>query len=96
MRIDLPAAFNEPLPDVSQVWGGANVTPTADGVRVAFPQGSVDPGSTAGPTGGAGFEQRAAAHAEDRCLHYEVRFAPGFGFAKGGKAPSWCPRQLGA
>ena len=87
VQIGLPAAFNEALPDVSQVWGRANVAPTADGVRVAFPQGSVNPGSTAAPTGGAGFEQRAAAYAEDRCLHYEVRFAPGFDFAKGGKLP---------
>ena len=86
-RISLPAAFNGSLPDVSHVWGRANVAPTADGLRVAFAQGSVDPGNTAAPTGGAGFEQRAVAYAEARCLHYEVRFAPGFDFAKGGKLP---------
>lgn len=86
-RIDLPASFNEALPGVSHVWGRANVAPTADGVRVAFPQGSVNPGSTVAPVGGAGFEQRAATYAKGRCLHYEVRFAPDFDFAKGGKLP---------
>ena len=86
-QVDLLAAFNGSRPDVSQLWGKDNVTPIADGVRVAFPQGSINPGNKAAPSGGAGFEQEAAPRAENRCLHYEVRFAPGFDFAKGGKLP---------
>ena len=85
-QLDLLAVFDGSLPGISRLWGQGNVTPLADGVRVSFPKGSINPGNKAAPSGGAGFEWKAAP-AETRCLHYEVRFAPGFDFAKGGKLP---------
>ncbi len=86
-RPDPAAVFRRATP-AQHVWGAANVTPLPDdGVRVAFARGSVNPADKSAPSGGAGFELPVAGRPPSRCLHYQVRFAPGFDFAKGGKLP---------
>lgn len=56
-------------------------------LRVQYPQGSVNPGSTTTPRGGAGFRVPVAAGAQAVCLRYQVRFPDGFAFVRGGKLP---------
>ncbi|MGB8714697.1 MAG: polysaccharide lyase [Onishia taeanensis] len=57
------------------------------GLRVHYPANTSSPGDT--DIGGAGFYAAPAslAGAETACLSYQVRFAPGFNFVKGGKLP---------
>ena len=92
--IDLNAAFSGRDARVRHLWGRANVEsrprdPSAAGpvLRVAYPQGSLDPGNPAAPRGGAGFMLYEGRGAERGCLAFRVRFPQGFAFAKGGKLP---------
>ncbi|WP_458525522.1 polysaccharide lyase [Onishia taeanensis] len=57
------------------------------GLRVHYPANTSSPGDT--DVGGAGFyaAPEALKGAEAACLTYQVRFAPGFNFVKGGKLP---------
>jgi hypothetical protein len=92
--------FEQGLADwgrVSAGWGVGNrvwvddSAITARVLRVHLQQGGIDPGSMRSrglPPSGTGFKARllepAPAHA---VLHYQVRFAPGFDFVRGGKLP---------
>lgn len=94
VSIDLNAAFSGRDPRVRHIWGHANVEgrPQERGkeervVRVAFPQGSIDPGNAVAPRGGAGLMLYQSPGAERGCLTYRVRFPQDFQFAKGGKLP---------
>lgn len=87
---------------VNRLWGQANVTWLNDGsLRVYYPKGSINPGNKTAPIGGAGWLQPVAEPAEALCVSYQVRFAPGFNFGRGGKlpglfggsAPSGCTRE---
>ncbi|MBD3897699.1 hypothetical protein IEI94_17725 [Halomonas sp. ML-15] len=60
-------------------------------LRVHYPAGTSSPGDDDGGRGrgGAGFytEDAALAEADRACLRYQVRFADGFDFVRGGKLP---------
>ncbi len=85
--IDLSAAFSGGDPRVRHAWGQANVENRPHGIRVAYPQGSIDPGNDTAPRGGAGLMLHQGPGAHRGCLSYKVRFADGFQFARGGKLP---------
>lgn len=76
---------------VRHLWGRSNMQLLSeDGetvLRVAYPEGSVDPGDAAAPVGGGGFIYPAPGQAQARCLAYRLRFPEGFDFVKGGKLP---------
>ena len=82
---------------VKRLWGGQNLRVVgANGsvgavLEVSYPAGSINPGNARAPAGGAGFlyggppdRRHDRTHA---CLSYDVRFAPDFDFARGGKLP---------
>jgi len=78
----------------SNVWGREHVSLLSEEspaggtvIRVRYPQGSVNPGHPALPSGGAGFLYRLKAGAARACLTYRVRFPKTFDFARGGKLP---------
>ena len=85
--LDIATAFRGGVPGIAHRWGTEQVSPIPDGVRVAFEQGSVNSADKQAPPGGAGLEWPLPGQAASRCLSYEVSFAPGFDFAKGGKLP---------
>jgi hypothetical protein len=79
---------------ISNVWGRANIQLIADPraanalwLRIAYPQGSINPGADKTPVGGAGFKFSLKQRVTDACLTYQVRFPPEFEFVKGGKLP---------
>jgi hypothetical protein len=76
----------------TRVWGTQNVRVEGSGpdavIAVTYPEGSIDPASAPGaPLGGAGFLYPVARQLEHACLSYDVKFEPGFVFARGGKLP---------
>src|SRR6266446_1498905 len=74
-----------------RIWGTQNMAVQQDGsttvVEVTYPKGSIDPATTTAPVGGAGFVYPSPASLFSGCLAYDVRFEPGFDFARGGKLP---------
>jgi len=75
-------------------WGLANLSTPRDKanpkvIQVRYPAGSINPGNTDAPVGGAGFllPWPGQRHAHAACLHVEVKFPAGFAFARGGKLP---------
>jgi hypothetical protein len=74
-----------------RVWGTQNLAvwrhDSTKVLAVTYPKGSIDPASTTAPVGGAGFLYQSPAPLFSGCLAYEVAFATGFNFAKGGKLP---------
>lgn len=74
-----------------RVWGTQNLAIHQDGptnvFEVTYPKGSVDPAMTTAPLGGAGFLYPASTPSFSSCLTYDVEFARGFDFVKGGKLP---------
>lgn len=88
--IDVQQAFIGTLPNVTNIWGQENVSlDVPDGVRVEYPEGSVNPANSPPlPLGGAGFELYFAASAAlSLALTYQVQFQADFAFNKGGKLP---------
>lgn len=83
-----------------RAWGEekARIVPGDGGaeVEVVYPRGSINPGNPRAPEGGLGFyDQFSAGDDLAGCLSYEVRFEPGFRFAKGGKLPGlWGGRNV--
>ena len=82
---------------LQRAWGWHNhrflTEPGVQGrlLRVALPQGSIDPGSMRRrglPTAGTGFKAAVLAGGTSAArLRYRLRFAPGFDFVRGGKLP---------
>ncbi len=95
----MPALGDDPPGDLEKLgvrdaWGLANLSTvhgktTPKVIQVRYPVGSINPGNTNAPVGGAGFllPWPGQRHAHGACLHYEVRFPAGFAFARGGKLP---------
>jgi hypothetical protein len=74
-----------------RVWGTQNLAVHQDGptnvLEVTYPKGSIDPATATAPLGGAGFLYPASTPLSSGCLTYELEFARGFDFVKGGKLP---------
>lgn len=68
------------------LWQSGEPTVIDDKIIAHFPAGSINPGNRDAPQGGLGFRDQFGEHREG-CLTYELRFAPDFEFAKGGKLP---------
>jgi hypothetical protein len=74
-----------------RIWGTENLAALTDDptviVEVKYPKGSIDPAATTTPVGGAGFIYASPTPFAKGCLAYDIRFQPGFEFARGGKLP---------
>ena len=91
--IDLSQVFGNKT-EVTGKFGWSNVSILNESgkkiARVRYPAGSYDPGSMkkrGKPAGGTGFRMKLALPSNCMHLDYQVRFAPGFPFVKGGKLP---------
>jgi hypothetical protein len=97
-----PLIWTLSLPDASpfrwlhslpahRIWGTQNLAVRQDGstkvLAVTYPNSSIDPAAKMAPVGGAGFVYPSRAALFSGCLTYEVRFASGFDFGRGGKLP---------
>jgi len=95
----MPALGDDPSGNLEKLgarsaWGLANLSSGRDKanpkvIQVRYPAGSINPGNTDAPVGGAGFllPWPGQRHAHGACLHYDVKFPAGFAFARGGKLP---------